>query len=105
MPNSDNNQHVETHVLLTSQGERLAVIEERLRHIAEKLEEHIAHDAEVQKEVTDELKNLGKKLDGLLEIKHKGLGVFWVGASFVGIIVSLLAGAVSEFIRGLIHGG
>lgn len=69
--------------------ERLAVIEERLKNISEALEQHVVDDRRIQGLIET-------KLDELLTLRNKGLGVFWV--------ISIVVGGVMFFAKDLLAG-
>lgn len=69
--------------------ERLVVIEERLKNISEALEQHVVDDRRIQGLIET-------KLDELLTLRNKGLGVFWV--------ISIVVGGIMFFAKDLAAG-
>ena len=72
--------------------ERIAVVEERINHVIDTLEK-----------MADAHQKTQEALDDILELKHKGMGAFWVAASLFGSgLISLVYMAV-DWVKGLGH--
>ena len=78
---------------MTEQTERLAVVEEQVKSVKSELHEH-------NTETRDQFIIVNKKLDDLLQLKHKTFGAFWLAASIIGLVLNGLGLAVFNFIRG-----
>lgn len=74
---------------MTTQGERLVRVETEVKALKESFEKHKDH--------TDrQFEELKEKLDDLLALRNKGVGVFWLasgllGTGIVGIFFQLLS--------------
>lgn len=74
---------------MTTQGERLVRVETEVKALKESFEDNKAH--------TDrQFEELKAKLDDLLALRNKGVGVFWLasgllGTGIVGVIFNLLS--------------
>jgi hypothetical protein len=74
---------------MTTQGERLVRVETEVKALKESFEDHKGH--------TDrQFEELKEKLDDLLALRNKGVGVFWLasgllGTGIVGVIFNFLS--------------
>ena len=58
------------------------------------------HALEVQViDCKDEIKALAGKIDSLLELKHKGMGAFWIASIFIGAVFTGIVTFVTEWIK------
>lgn len=67
---------------MTTQAERIAALEVRVETLAEKVEA------------------MNHKLDDLLAIKNKGVGVFWLSSALFGTSIVGAATAFTQWLRG-----
>jgi hypothetical protein len=75
--------------MMTTQGERLVRVETEVKALKESFESHKDH--------TDrQFEELKEKLDDLLALRNKGVGVFWLasgllGTGIVGVLFQLIS--------------
>lgn len=78
---------------MTTQAERLAVVETEVKALGTAFEDH-------KQKTTEEFDKVNHKLDDLLALKHKGMGAFWLAASVVGSSIWGLVITFFTYIRG-----
>lgn len=49
-------------------------------------------------------KEMNRKLDDILTLKHKGLGAFWLASALVGTGIIGAVGSFFDWWKGLLHG-
>lgn len=67
---------------MSTNNERLAVLETRVASLEQTTE------------------RIEQKLDELISLKHKGMGVFWLAATLVGAGFAVALSALSAWFRG-----
>lgn len=72
---------------------RIAVLEEQVKQLTSALAKH-AEDSLARD------KTIGDKLDGLLELKSKGLGAFWLASTLIGTGIIGAFGLFVDWVKG-----
>jgi hypothetical protein len=73
---------------MTTQAERLARVEEQVKALTDNFNEH-------KEQTNNEFKELNQKLDDILALRNKGVGVFWLISSLIG--TGIVGGALQFF--------
>lgn len=80
-----------------TQLERTASLEVQVDVLQSVLNKHIVDSESRHKE-------MNRKLDDLLTLKHKGLGAFWLASALVGTGIIGAIGSFFDWWKGLLHG-
>lgn len=72
-----------------NQGERIARLEEQVSNLTEDV-----------RELKAEVKLMNEQLHELLQLKHKGMGAFWLVSIVIGSAIAVFAKTLIEYFAG-----
>jgi hypothetical protein len=81
------------------QAERLTRLETQLAQLSEEIKRYVDADLEAHAELLSKVVAQSGKIDGLLELKAKGMGALWLASAVLGTGVLGIIYAVISYFR------